>query len=97
MKEGFTFKKVSLIFLRKVNFKNFGGGGEQKRALVIVEAKVIDIGRLKRYFFYTLIAILHEHVRQNWNLKAMKCSLLLKLQQLIVIPQKTFGINQISP
>ena len=33
MKEGFTFNKVSLMFLRKVIFKNFGGGGgEQKRA-----------------------------------------------------------------
>ena len=27
MKEGFTFDKVSLMFLRKVIFKNFGGGG----------------------------------------------------------------------
>ena len=27
MKEGFTFNKVSLMFLRKVIFKNFGGGG----------------------------------------------------------------------
>ena len=34
MKEGFTFNKVSLMFLRKVIFKNFGGGGGggQKRA-----------------------------------------------------------------
>ena len=27
MKEGFTFNKVSLMFLKKVIFKNFGGGG----------------------------------------------------------------------
>ena len=33
MKEGFTFKKVSPMFLRKVIFKNFGGGGGQKRAI----------------------------------------------------------------
>ena len=33
MKEGSTFNKVSLMFLRKVIFKNFGGGGgEQKRS-----------------------------------------------------------------
>ena len=33
MKEGFTFKWASLKFLKKVIFKNFGGGGgEQKRA-----------------------------------------------------------------
>ena len=31
MKKGFTFDKVSLIFLRKVIFKNFGGeGGDRK-------------------------------------------------------------------
>ena len=32
MKEGFTFNKVSLMFLRKVIFKNFvgGGGGNRK-------------------------------------------------------------------
>ena len=27
MKKGFTFNKVSLMFLRNVIFKNFGGGG----------------------------------------------------------------------
>ena len=27
MKEGFTFNKVSLMFLRKAIFKKFGGGG----------------------------------------------------------------------
>ena len=34
MKEGFTFNYASLTFLRKVVFKNFGGGGgvKQKRA-----------------------------------------------------------------
>ena len=31
MKEGFTFNKVSLMFLRKVIFKNFGGGGENRK------------------------------------------------------------------
>ena len=32
MKEGFTFNYASLKFLRKVIFKNFGGGGGgQKR------------------------------------------------------------------
>ena len=35
MKEEFTFNKVSLMFLRKVIFKNFGGGGgEHKRAQI---------------------------------------------------------------
>ena len=33
MNEGSTFNKVSLMFLKKDIFKNFGGGGgEQKRA-----------------------------------------------------------------
>ena len=32
MKEGFTFKKVSLKFLRKVIFKNFGGGGGTEKS-----------------------------------------------------------------
>ena len=31
MKEGFTFKWASLKFLRKVIFKNFGGGGENRK------------------------------------------------------------------
>ena len=34
MKEGFTFTKVSLMFLRKVIFKNFGGGGKTEKSLV---------------------------------------------------------------
>ena len=31
MKEGFTFNKVSLTFLRKIIFKIFGGGGRGNR------------------------------------------------------------------
>ena len=31
MKEGFTFNKVSLMFLRKVIFNNFGGGGGNRK------------------------------------------------------------------
>ena len=31
MKEGFTFNKASLKFLRKVIFKNFGGGGGNRK------------------------------------------------------------------
>ena len=31
MKEGSTFIKVSLMFLRKIVFKNFGGGGENRK------------------------------------------------------------------
>ena len=31
MKEEFTFNKVSLMFLRKVIFKNFGGGGGNRK------------------------------------------------------------------
>ena len=31
MKEGFTFNKVSLKFLREGIFKNFGGGGENRK------------------------------------------------------------------
>ena len=36
MKEDFTFNEASLKFLRKVIFKNFGGGG-QKRAVIIIQ------------------------------------------------------------
>ena len=32
MKEGFTFNTVSLMFLRKVVFKNFGGGGGTEKS-----------------------------------------------------------------
>ena len=32
MEEGFTFNKVSLMFLRKVIFKNFGGGGKTEKS-----------------------------------------------------------------
>ena len=32
MKEGFTFKWASLKFLRKVIFKNFGGGGKTEKS-----------------------------------------------------------------
>ena len=31
MKEGFTFNKVSLMFLRKAIFKKFGRGGENRK------------------------------------------------------------------
>ena len=34
MKEGCTFNKVILMFLRKVIFKNFGGGGGTEKSRV---------------------------------------------------------------
>ena len=36
MKEGFTFNQVSLKFLRKVIFKNFGGGGKNRKEPLIL-------------------------------------------------------------
>ena len=33
MKEGFTFNKASLHFLRKYTFKNFGGGEKTEKSL----------------------------------------------------------------
>ena len=38
MTEGFTCNKVSLMFLRKVIFKNFGGGGGTEKSLEMLRA-----------------------------------------------------------
>ena len=45
MKEGFTFNKVSLMFLRKVIFKNFGGGGENRK-----EPDILKLKRSRKFF-----------------------------------------------
>ena len=42
MKEGFTFNKVSLMFLRKVIFKNFGDGGALTEKSLALKLVVID-------------------------------------------------------
>ena len=39
MKEGFTFNRVSLKFLRKVIFKNFAGGGGTEKSQQMFQAK----------------------------------------------------------
>ena len=43
MKQGFTFNWANLKFLGKVIFKNFGGGGEnRKRALLSSEITILQ-------------------------------------------------------
>ena len=37
MKEGFTFNYGSLKFLRKVFFKNFGGGRKTEKSLIFLK------------------------------------------------------------
>ena len=50
MKEGFTFNKVSLMFLRKV----IGGGGEQKTAVKLYNSlPFIKHGREKTTYTIT--------------------------------------------
>ena len=55
MKEGFTFNKVSLMFLRKVNFKNFDGGGENRKEPGVYSTKDVkcqnQYGKLERTAF----------------------------------------------
>ena len=47
MKEGFTFNKVSPMFLRKVMFKNFGSGGKNRKEQTTNSRIVKYVG--KRY------------------------------------------------
>ena len=65
MKEGFTFNKVSLMFLRKVIFKNFGGGGKTEESQEFEQPisfkNSFDIlsGFLGRCFKHQLISFQH--------------------------------------
>ena len=50
MKEGFTFNKVSLMFLRKAIFKKFGGGGggenrKEPKVKTIENQRISDLSK----------------------------------------------------